>query len=224
MISGKLDYMQDPPPADLLPEVRSKYKDRYREQPTPPNTYYFFLNSKIAPFDKQEVREAVNYAIDSKALARLFGGRLEPGCNFLPPGDAGPQEDRSVPVGRPERAGRHREGRAAVKEAGVEGDEVTVYTNNDENRPEIGQYYTDLLNKIGFKAKLKTLDGGVYFATVGQRRRPRPQTGVRQLVPGLPAPGELHRSCVDGATDPADQQPEPRSTSTTRRSTRRSTS
>ncbi len=32
VISGKLDYMQDPPPADLLPQVKAEYSDRYKSQ------------------------------------------------------------------------------------------------------------------------------------------------------------------------------------------------
>ena len=31
VITGELDYMQDPPPADLKPEVKAKYSDRYKE-------------------------------------------------------------------------------------------------------------------------------------------------------------------------------------------------
>ena len=58
----------------------------------PPNTYYNFLNVTKPPFDKQEAREAFNYAIDSRALVRVFGGRLTPGCNFLPPGVTGYEE------------------------------------------------------------------------------------------------------------------------------------
>ena len=32
VISGELDYMQDPPPADLKPEVKAEYSDRYRSR------------------------------------------------------------------------------------------------------------------------------------------------------------------------------------------------
>ena len=31
VINGNLDYMQDPPPADIKPEVKAKYSDRYKE-------------------------------------------------------------------------------------------------------------------------------------------------------------------------------------------------
>jgi peptide/nickel transport system substrate-binding protein len=197
VISGKLDYMQDPPPADLLPQVRSEYSDRYEEHSTI-STYYFFMNTKVKPFDKKEVRDAVNYAVDSNALARLFGGRLEPGCNFLPPGLPGHEEVDcrfGDPAGEPDldRA------RQLVKEAGEEGTKVVAYTNNDENRPEIGQYFTDLLNKIGFDADLKIIDGGVYFQTVGNDKT-KPQAGVTNWFQDFPHAGNF-LFLVDSATN-----------------------
>ena len=42
MIRGKLDYMQDAPPPDLLPRVRRDHADRYRESVIA-GTNYFFL-------------------------------------------------------------------------------------------------------------------------------------------------------------------------------------
>lgn len=189
VISGKLDFMQDPPPADLLPDVRAKYSDRYEDQ-TPINTYYFFIDQNIKPFDKKDVRDAVNTAIDSKALARLFGGRLEAGCNFLPPGMPGYKKIDPCPWGDPDEPGDVDKAGDMIKNAGEEGTEVTVYTNNDENRPEIGQYYTDLLNKIGLKAKLKVLDAGVYFASVGNAKT-KAATGFDNWYQDFPHPGNF---------------------------------
>ncbi len=189
VINGKLDFMQDPPPADLLPDVRAKYKDRYKDQ-TPINTYYFFMDQKIKPFDKKEVREAVNFAIDSKALARLFGGRLEPGCNFLPPGMPGHEPVDPCPWGDPNGPGDIDKAKDLVKQAGEEGTAVTVYTNNDENRPEIGQYYADLLNKIGLKAKLKVIDAGVYFASMGNAKT-KAATGFDNWFQDFPHPANF---------------------------------
>src|ERR671917_403327 len=62
VISGELDYMQDPPPADLKPEVQAEYSDRY-EEVTTASTYYVFMNHRVPPFDKPEIREAVNWGI-----------------------------------------------------------------------------------------------------------------------------------------------------------------
>ena len=112
VINGDADFMTEDPTGDLLPEVREKYADRYSEEPNPPNVYYNFLNVTKPPFDKQEAREAVNYATDSRALVRVFGGRLKPGCNFLPPG-VGRLRGAGLQVRRPERRARHREGQAS---------------------------------------------------------------------------------------------------------------
>lgn len=199
VIGGKLDYMQDPPPADLLPEVRSRYKDRYEEHVTP-STYYFFMNVRTPPFDRKEVRDAVNFALDSRALARLFGGRLQPSCNFLPSTNLAYTAIDPCPFGDPKGPGDPEKARAMIEDAKLSDDEkqVTVYTNNDENRPEIGQYYTDLLNKIGLRAKLKTLDGGVYFATIGNRKT-RAQTGFTNWFNDFPHPANF-TFLVDGET------------------------
>ena len=95
--------MQDPPPADIKPEVKAKYSDRYREITTA-STYYMFMNTRVPPFDDPKVREAVNWGIDKPGLARLFAGEVAPGCSFLPPGMPGYDEALDVedcPWGNP---------------------------------------------------------------------------------------------------------------------------
>jgi len=196
VIKGQLDSMQDPPPADRLPEVRSSHSDRYKEFTTV-SSYYFFMNSRVPPFDEQDVREAVNHAVDSNALTRLFGGRLAPSCNFLPSNIPGYEETDPCPFGAADGPGDLDKARALIKQAGEEGTAVEVYTNNDENRPEIGEYYTDLLNKIGLKATLKTLDGGIYFQTVGNAKT-KAATGFANWFQDFPHPGNF-LFLVDGA-------------------------
>jgi peptide/nickel transport system substrate-binding protein len=198
VISGKLDFMQDPPPADLLPQVKAEYSDRYKDQPSV-NTYYFFMNTKVPPFDKKEVRQAVSYGVDSRALSRLFGGRLAPGCNFLPPGLPGHEEIDPCPYGDPNEPGDLEKARELITEAGVEGESVEVYTNNDENRPEIGQYLTDLLNKIGLKAELKVIDAGVYFQTVGNDKT-KAAIGATNWFQDFPHPANF-LFLIDGDTN-----------------------
>jgi peptide/nickel transport system substrate-binding protein len=198
VISGKLDFMQDPPPADLLPQVKAEYSDRYKDQPSV-NTYYFFMNTTVPPFDKEQVRQAVNYGVDSRALSRLFGGRLEPGCNFLPPGLPGHTEIDPCPYGDPNEPGDLEKARDLITQAGVEGESVEVYTNNDENRPEIGQYLTDMLNKIGLKAELKVIDAGVYFQTVGNDKT-KAAIGATNWFQDFPHPANF-LFLIDGDTN-----------------------
>lgn len=197
VISGELDYMQDPPPADILPQVKAEYGDRYEEHVTV-STYYFFMNNRVPPFDEQPVREAVNHAIDSRALARLFGGRLEPSCNFLPSNMPGYEEIDPCPFGDPAGGPDLERARQLIREAGEEGTAVEVYTNDDENRPEIGQYFADTLNEIGLEAELRTLDGGVYFATIGNART-EAAAGFANWFQDFPHPGNF-LFLVDGAT------------------------
>ena len=198
VISGELDFMQDPPPADLLPQVKAEYSDRYEDQ-KPINVYYFFMNVTVPPFDKKEVRQAVNYAVDSRALSRLFGGRLAPGCNFLPPGLQGYKEADPCPYGDPNEPGDLEKARQLITEAGAKGESVDVYTNNDENRPEIGQYLADLVDKIGMKANLKIIDGGVYFQTVGNDKT-KAAIGATNWFQDFPHPANF-LFLIDGDTN-----------------------
>jgi peptide/nickel transport system substrate-binding protein len=189
VISGELDYMQDPPPADVKPEVKSKYKDRY-EEVTTASTYYFFMNTRVPPFDKKEVRDAVNYGIDKPALARIFAGEVSPGCSFLPPTVPGFDEALDVeecPWGNPNEPPDLEKARTLIEQAGVEGMEVTVYGNNDDPTDKVTAAYADMLTKMGFKAEPKILDGGVYFQTIGNAKT-RPQTGFANWFQDFPHP------------------------------------
>ena len=189
VITGKLDFMTEDPTGDQLPEVRQKYADRYQEAPNPPNTYYFFLNHKIPPFDKQEAREAVNYALDSRALVRIFGGRLTPGCTFLPPDLVG-YKDFECKYGDPNGEPDIEKAKELVKQSGYEGEKVTVWTNNKDPRPAIADYYRDVLKEIGFESDIKTLDQQVYFEQVGLERT-KAQTGFTDWYQDYPHPGDF---------------------------------
>ena len=128
VLDNKLDYMQDPPPADLKPTVIEQADDRYEEFATS-STYYWFMDSQYPPFDDPLVREAVNYGIDKPALARLFAGELQPGCSFLPPGFPGYDEafdTTECPYGDPSQPPDVAKAQDLIKQAGAEGAKVTV--------------------------------------------------------------------------------------------------
>jgi peptide/nickel transport system substrate-binding protein len=189
VIAGKLDYMQDPPPADMKPQVKAEYSDRYREQ-TAASTYYFFMNNRLPPFDDPNVREAVNWGIDKPALARIFAGEVAPGCSFLPPGLPGYDEALDVedcPYGNPNKPPALEKARQMIKDAGVDGMELTVYGNNDDPSDKVTEAYADMLTKMGFKATPKILDGGVYFQTIGSAKT-KPQTGFLNWFQDFPHP------------------------------------
>ena len=98
---NKVDFMVDPVASDRLQEVKSRYGSRFRMEDSI-NTYYFWMNTQTAPFNDIKVRQAINYAVDPEALNRIFGGRLHPTQQILPPGMPGYSGVQAVPGTRHE--------------------------------------------------------------------------------------------------------------------------
>ncbi|MDX6690890.1 MAG: peptide/nickel transport system substrate-binding protein [Solirubrobacteraceae bacterium] len=195
VIDGKLDFMTEDPAGDLLPQVKAKYASRFRLDPNPPNTYWFFLNETTKPFDKLEVRQAVAYAVDRTALQRIFGGRLSPSCNFLPPAysNTGYKKYDPCPYGDPTQkptAANIAKAKDLVAKSGYKGMSVTVWGNTKDPRPAIVDYLRDVMNEIGFKAKTKILDQQVYFATIGDKKTGA-QAGFTDWFQDFPHPGDF---------------------------------
>jgi peptide/nickel transport system substrate-binding protein len=200
VIRGELDYMQAPPPADLKPTIKAEYGERYSEETTV-STYYFFLNVQVPPFDDPVVRQAVNYAIDKPALARIYAGEMQPGCSFLPPGMPGYDEALDIndcPWGNPNEPPDLERARERIQQAGAEGTEVTVWGNSIDVTGRVTEAYADMLNKIGLDATPKVIDPAVYVQTVGNRRT-RAQTGFFNWFQDFPHPKNFMYP-VDGAT------------------------
>ena len=136
----------------------------------------------------------MNYAIDSRALVRIFGGRLTPGCNFLPPGVLGYKKIDCAygdPAGPPD----IEKAKELVKQSGYEGEKVTFWGNNKDPRPAIADYFRDVLNEIGFEADIKTLDQQVYFEQIGLKRT-KAQTGFTDWFQDYPHPGDFVESLL----------------------------
>ncbi len=187
VIRGGVDALQDPPPADLQPEIKAKYSDRFASYTTQ-STDFFFLNEKLPPFNDRKARQAVNYGIDKPGLARLFGGGLfEPGCNFLPPGIPGYQRIDPCPWGNPKGKPDLEKARSLLQASSYNGETVRVWGNNEDPTEKITVAYADMLNEIGFKAKPAIVDGSVYFATIGDEKT-RAQTGVDNWFADFPSP------------------------------------
>lgn len=182
-------------PPSIVPQIESQASDRFAREPVP-STYYFFLNVTKPPFDDLRARQAVNYAIDRDAMVRLASGFLEPSCWFIPEGIVGhPSDDVPCPYGeRPdiERA------RALVRAAGLSGAKVVVWGQERSPRREYVDYYTDLLNEIGFDATERIIADDVYFPTIGNAKTD-PQTGFADWIQDFPNPADFYL-LMDGRT------------------------
>jgi peptide/nickel transport system substrate-binding protein len=196
VVKGTFDYMQGSPPVKQLPEIRSKYKDRYKERATL-NTLWFFLNERTPPFDNEKVRKAVNVALDKSAIVRIYAGLLEPTCNFLPRGIPGFNRIDPCPWGDPALNGDPQRARQLVESSGEDGKEVTVVTDRKRRHRQVARYYAGLLDKIGLDAKVKVVD------RLRGARRGRAQTGVSSYRPELPHPQPFMTRLDGDVTDPS---------------------
>jgi peptide/nickel transport system substrate-binding protein len=179
VINGQADYDFHPIPVDRLADVQQKYGDQLKIY-TPANTYYFFMNNRLAPFDNLKVRQAVNYAIDRNALVRLYGGLATPTENVLPP---------TYPQYKKHNLYPHDLAKAKqlIQQAGAKGAAVTVWTSNRDTAKKPAAYLQDVLNQIGLKAKLKVIDASIYWTTVGNQAT-KAQIGFADWFQDYPHP------------------------------------
>lgn len=175
------------PPA-LVQQINSQARDRFAREENP-STFYFFLNTTRAPFNNQLAREAVNMAIDRTAMQRLASGFLSPECFFLPSGITG-HPTGPCPYGS-KTSGDIARARALVQQAGLTGTPVTVWGETRSPRKEYVDYYTNVLNQIGFKATEKIVADAVYFPTIGNAKTD-PQTGFADWLQDFPNPSDFY--------------------------------
>jgi peptide/nickel transport system substrate-binding protein len=162
-LKGQDDYDFYQPPNDRLAELQSKYSSQIKVY-TPANTFYYFMNTREAPFNNVKVRQAVNYAINREALVRIYGGLATPTENVLPPTYPQYKKLSLYPYDVAK-------AKQLLKAAGATGAKVTIWTDDNESRraPEAGQYLQGVLNQIGMKATLKEIHAAVYWTTVGNQ-------------------------------------------------------
>ena len=179
VINGQADYDLHPIPVDRLADVQQKYGDQLKIY-TPANTYYYFMNTREPPFDKLEVRQAVNYAIDRNALVRLYGGLATPTENILPPTYPQYKKHTIYPLDVAK-------AKQLIKDAGVTGTTVTIWGSNRETSKKPVEYLQDVLKKIGLDAKVKIIDASIYWTTIGNQKT-KAQIGFADWFQDYPHP------------------------------------
>jgi peptide/nickel transport system substrate-binding protein len=178
-ISGQDDYDFHQIPPDRLSSTQAKYGDQIKVY-TPANTYYFFMNNRVAPFDNVKARQAVNYAIDREALIRVYGGLGQPTENVLPPTYPQYKKLSMYPYDLAK-------AKQLVEASGTKGAEVTVWNHDRGSDPKATAYLVDQLNKIGYKAKEKIINSAVYWTTVGNQAT-KAQIGFADWFQDYPHP------------------------------------
>lgn len=187
---NKADDLTDPPPTDRLGEVQSRYAARFKKQPTV-STYYFYMNVKQPPFNDLKVRQAVNYAIDPAALQRIYGGLQTPTQQVLPPTMAGYQKFELYPHNL-------NKAKQLIKQANPSDKDITVWTDTDTPNDKAGEYMQSVLKTLGFNAKLKIINGSVYFDVIGNQKTANNDIGWNDWLEDYPHPNDFFDPLLNG--------------------------
>ncbi|HUF87580.1 MAG TPA: ABC transporter substrate-binding protein [Thermohalobaculum sp.] len=121
MLSGGVDLMVEVPP-DAVAQFEDGASFTMHEQ-VGPHLWFLILNVKEGPTADQRVRQAINYAIDKRALVEnVLQGTAEVAAGPIAPAFAWAYNDDLEPYPHdPERA------RALIEEAGFAGADLTFY-------------------------------------------------------------------------------------------------
>lgn len=188
---GEVDWMKNPPPPERYAEIRKRYAgSQFREDPMI-GVYYFWMNTQEPPFDDVRVRRAVNYAVDPKALERIYAGTLDRSQQVLPPHMPGYRRFQLYPHDI-ERAKR------LVERADPAERKVTVWTLDLPPTDEAGEYYQQVLTKLGFDVELKVIGAANYFTLIGNSETPNLDTGFGNWLLDYPHPDDYFRPQLSG--------------------------
>jgi peptide/nickel transport system substrate-binding protein len=152
VIAGVLDVTEKTAPIDLLPELRSKYRDQYRESTTT-STVALVPNTETFPLDDPAVRLAIGESLDRQKLVRLYGGLLEASCNFLPETVDGYRPLEPCPYGDPDGPPNLVAAERRIDDAGADGARVSLRPSRDVP-PAVARYVLRTLNSIDLDATL----------------------------------------------------------------------
>ncbi|RKS70897.1 peptide/nickel transport system substrate-binding protein [Actinomadura pelletieri DSM 43383] len=112
------------------------------------------LNVKKAPFDKKEVRQALNYAINREAVNELQGGFCQPGVQMFPTDYYAADPSLSPDAYRYD-PGKARE---LLAKAGVKDFSFTLETNNLDAYTKVAELIQANLQEVGIKMTIRPVE------------------------------------------------------------------
>jgi ABC-type transport system substrate-binding protein/DNA-binding SARP family transcriptional activator len=199
---GRADVLLSPPP-DSVSQLATHYTSQLHSGPLGA-TIALALNTRVAPFDKLAARTALNYAIDRDTVIALNGGPLtvQTTCQVLPPAMPGyrpycpytilPDQDGVWTA--PDLALAQR----LVRASGTRRDKVTVlYGSEGTSFPSAatGRYVVSVLDRLGYRASLRTVGARSYFGVLGDSRD-GVQAGFFSWYQDYPAPSDFIESLL----------------------------
>ena len=163
--NGEVDVPGDGIPPAKFQEVMSDPEQKARVvEGGQLHTGYITMNVEMEPFDKKEVRQAVNMAINKDRIVQIINNRAVPANQPLPPSMPGYSKDYEGYAFDQAKA------KEMLAEAGLpDGFETELYVMNTDPNPRIAQAIQQDLASIGIKASIQSLAQANVIAAGGEK-------------------------------------------------------
>jgi peptide/nickel transport system substrate-binding protein len=175
--NGQVDYINDA----VVPAQNAQLNAQYGPNGTAGGPQRFFitpaavvsylaLNTTRPTFKDELVRQAVNWAINRKAILQPSGyGAGVPADKYLPPQISGSSEEQSI---YPLDSSDLTKAKALMQQAGVSNATAVLYTCNQPPCPDRAAVIQQELKAIGIDVQIKEFDRGVQFTKEGDKGEP----------------------------------------------------
>jgi peptide/nickel transport system substrate-binding protein len=183
---GQVQWMQNLVPPDRYVDLKNEFEGTQLKSAPTNSSFFFWLNNSEPPFDDVKVRQAVNHAVNGEALERIYAGQLTAGQQVLPPGMPGYEKLDLYPYDI-------QKAKQLVKEAAPEDMQITVWTNNEPQTQEAGEYLDSVLREIGFDTTLKVVNADNYFTIVGNETTANRDAGFSSWFQDYPHPNNFFK-------------------------------
>ncbi len=166
-------YSYNDVPVEQIGFVRAHLAEAFRVSPNLASYFYAF-DTRHKPFDDKRIRQALAMAIDREFLAgRIWGGTMEPGYSFVPPGIESYGAPETVKWKDMDPFEREDEAKRLLAEAGFgEGGqklEVEIRFNNSENHRATAVAIADMWKALGVETRLLATDTTTHYAFLREK-------------------------------------------------------
>jgi ABC-type transport system substrate-binding protein len=185
--NGEIDVPGDGiPPAKFTEVMGDPAQKAMVAQGNVLHTGYITMNVTAAPFDKVEVRRAVNMAINKDRIVQVINNRAAPATQPLPPAMPGYTADYAGYPYDVEGA------KKLLADAGFpDGFETDLYVVNTDPNPRIAQAIQQDLAAIGIKVNLQSLAAPNVIEAGGAGTAPMIWSGGLAWVADFPDPSNF---------------------------------
>ena len=172
--NGDYDYMYDNVPLDRYGELGDRFPDQVHINDIF-GTFYLPMNVNLPPFDNLKVRQAINYAVNRRAMQTFYGG---PGaatvlCQNVPGGLPGYEPycpyTKGADFAHPATEWKAPDlalARRLVDESGTKGMHVTLVVPNRGVEIAMGTYLQNMLRSLGYDADVKPIAFAIQFTYI----------------------------------------------------------